>query len=390
MSITARKKTVALYIALAMSCLGVFTLLLALIPAIGLRNGLTLLEVGMVTSMLGGFGLITDLPLAHMSRLYGDRIVVLCGGVLMAFACVLLYYAAIDVRHWMNVSLLWASAVVAATGFSCMIAPLLGGIALHAQGAQVQVQAVNAIAQRIGAFAAALFLGYLFASDDVSLGPILALAVCAGMVLLARTLPAPMRVMGDAIEDSGQFKLKGHLPLSSGVKKAMLVSINTQFYMIAGYAFTPVILENNGIGDAFGASLALREIVAVLSAALIGTFFSRCSLPKIWATAAFVGLVSLTIVPIISDSWIAIPAFSAHGIALGVGIITGNVHVYFGTTPKTRVYGFAYVMMSTRLAGLVVPVLLGGALGLSASVFSAVLFVSLALVLFLYLIVDDK
>ncbi|MCB1484895.1 MAG: hypothetical protein KDJ17_08385 [Hyphomicrobiaceae bacterium] len=389
-SVVTKEKLIATYIAMAMGCFGAYTLLLALIPAIGLRNGLSPFEVGVLTATLTGFGLITDLPLAHISRLYGSRIVVLCGAVLTAFACSLLYYVAIDVNVFINIPLLWTSAIIAATGFSCMIAPLLGGIASHAQGAQVPIQALNSIAQRIGAFAASGFLGYLFASDDFSLGPVLALAICVLIFGLARNVPAHLQVITNVSEDSGKFNLNGRARISDGVKRAILISISIQFYLIAGYVFFPVVLENNGIADSLGLSLTLRELVAVISTALIGTLFSRYSLPKIWATAAVFGLISMAVVPFLTDPVVVILVFSIHGVALGIGIMAGNVHTYFGTTPKSRIYGFAYVVMSTRLAGIVVPILLGGALEISKAMFSGALFLSLLLMLFLYLVVDRK
>lgn len=385
-----RNRVIASYIAMAMCCFATYTILLALIPAIGVRNGLTPLEIGGLTAVLAGFGLLTDLPLAHLARLYGDRIVILGGGALGGLACAMLYFAAIDIGTSTSIVLLRGSAFVGAIGFSCLIAPLLGGIASHAQGAQIQVQAVNSIAQRIGAFGASILLSFLFASGDLRLGPALALAICIAIIVLARGVKAPMRVLEHAVEDRAVFDLKRFLHMSTGVKKGLFVSISVQCYLISSYAFIPVLLDANGIGETLGLSLAFREIVAVLSAALIGTWFNRDSLSTIWAVSAFVGLVSLAIVPFITDPFSAVALFSLHGAALGIGIVAGNVHAYFGTIPATRIYGFAYMVMATRLAGLVVPIILGAALERSASTFSLVVFVFLLALLLMYLTFDDR
>lgn len=385
MLVASRHRVIASFIVMAMCCFATYTILLALIPAIGVKNGLTPLEIGVLTAILAGFGLLTDLPLAHLARRHGDRIVILGGGALTALACAMLYCAAIDVGTSASIALLRVSAFVAAIGFSCLIAPLLGGIATHAEGAQVKVQALNSIAQRIGAFGASIFLGYLFASGDLWLGPALALAICIAIIVLARGVKAPMRLLEHAVEDQSGFDPKRAGHMSRGVKKGIFVSISVQCYLISSYAFIPVLLDANGIGETLGLSLTFRELVAVLSAALIGTWLSRGSLSRIWAASAFVGLVSLAIVPFTTDPFSAIALFSLHGAALGIGIVAGNVHAYFGTTPTTRVYGFAYMVMSTRFAGIVVPVILGAALEHSTTAFSGVLFMFLLSVLLVYL-----
>ncbi|OOG53201.1 hypothetical protein [Polaromonas sp. C04] len=370
MSDLARHRVIGTYLTLSMGCFGLYTLMLSLTPIIGMSNGLSSLHVGLLTAVLTGLGLFTDLPLAHIARQRGTRFIILSGTLCLSISCCLLYASAVGVNTRMNILLLVVATAVAAFGFSCLIAPLLGGIATQAKGAQVPVQVVNAIVQRIGAFAASLFIGYLFYTNELWMGACVALLISIMMIFLTRSLPLVLvQPSGNSANARQQFaSIRGSI--SNGVKKSIYASASVQAYLVAGYAFFPTVMSANGLEGSVGSALTVREVVSISSVILVGTIFSRDSLSKYWVASAWVGALTLVAAPFMTDPLTAIVLFSIHGAALGIGIVLGNVHAYFGTTLETRAYGFASVVMSTRLTGVILPIVLGAALEVSVRAFS--------------------
>ncbi|KQX69391.1 hypothetical protein [Angustibacter sp. Root456] len=329
-----------------------FTLLLTAVPVVSSARGLTGAMLGVVVAVVGGLGVIADAPVGHAVATWGLRPVVVLGGLVSAGAC-------LAVAIVPGAATVVIAAPVIGVANALLVNPLLTALAASAdEAAQVPTQLANAGVQRAGALVAAGAVSLLMTRNGggglflVCAAVFVAIAAGAGRIgEIAGPVPPSVTT---TYRHSFQVLVR-----SREVQLAALMNVVITTFAVTGGSFVPLLMGARGAAAwAVGAVLAAREVVAVLVA---WRAMRRATLDvsRFVGVAGTVGAVSLMACWLSGQTWFLVGAFAAQGAALCACIAATNVHTVRGTTPADRLYGFAATSFTNRLAGMIVPLLLG-------------------------------
>jgi MFS family permease len=358
-----------------------YTLLLGLIPAVAaeLRASATL--AGAVLVLFTGVGLLTDVPAGRVATVAGVRRTVLAGSGGLLVGSGLLAVAT-------GVPVLVLAATVLGVASSFLLTPVLGGLSTQAGERQLRAQAVNVAVQRLGALAAALYLGESALAAGARTGAVGAAALAALLGAGALFVPSdrgPAPRPGRTPRTSAWQRtrdlyrtswavVRRSREASAGVVATGLIPV----LAIYGSAFFPLLLVADGRTDLVAPALVAREVVAVLSAALAATALGHVPLRVLVQVSVAVSSAALLALAWVESPLWVCALFAVHGTLLGVGIMASNVHLYRGTVPETRMYGFATAGVVSRMSGIVFPVAFGVATDVSTTALMLVVALSTA------------
>ncbi|MEV8252739.1 MFS transporter [Rhodoglobus sp. NPDC076762] len=375
------------YLVLAGSYFGLFAVLLTLIPSLATRHGSGPAAAGVLLAILAAAGLIGDSLVGRAGSHFGTRPLIFTGiGVTAAGSTILLSFTSYT-------AFVIASALL---GFalSMMLTPILGGLSSHAGEKQISAQATNAAWQRAGALIAALFLMNLLGSSGELLIIVAIIALLVSLLGGALVLTPRAKQTSDAAARPQRRRRGVIVPLvrsSRTLRAGLVITAGTPLLIIVGSSFFPLVLITIAKPELLVLGLVAREAVAIIAALSIRTLTSRRTLGVTWAIAATVGALGLLAIPFVESNAAIIIFFSLHGAAITTGVTLGNVRLYDGSTPETRLYGFAASSMLTRLAGLLYPLMLGSLLSISAvAAFGSVAVVTLVIGITYALLTRDE
>jgi hypothetical protein len=293
----------------------------------------------------------------HAIATYGVRPVVVVGALVSAAACLAV---ALVPGGWAVV----AAAPVIGVANALLVNPLLAALAASAdETAQVPTQLANAGVQRAGALVAAGAVSLLLTRNGgtglfvVCAAVFVAIAAGAGRV---GDLAGP--VPPDVVTT---YRRSLHLlRMSREVQRAALMNVVITTFVVTGGSFVPLQMGAVGASSlAVGLVLAAREVVAMATAAVAGRLGRQLSVLPFVVVAGVVGSVALMGCRLSSAPWFLACAFAAQGAALCACIAATNLHTVWGTQAGERLYGFAATSFANRVAGILVPVVLGTVLG---------------------------
>ncbi|MDR5700440.1 MFS transporter [Agromyces aerolatus] len=366
-----------IHLVLAGAYFALYALLLTVVPSWATRQGADAAAASLLVSLLAVSALITDTATGRLVGRLGPRPVMFAGAATMAVGAAVLFadtgYAGSCV-----------AAVVLGCAFSLLFTPILSGLASHAGPNQVWAQTVNSAWQRGGALIAALFLVNV-ASPSSSLPVFVATVVLvAGLVVTiaiarapslddetvraaeAEALAATAIVTADGPAAPGgrqpRSRLAHLIRESPKLRLGLIVSAATPLLVIAGSSFFPLYLLATDRAHLVAPALVAREIVAIVFVLLLARVVDRRRLARLWLVALAIGALGFAATALPVDDVVLVVVFALHGAAISSGIVTGNVLIFDGTSARTRPYGYAAGSMVSRLASLVLPLVMGLAL----------------------------
>lgn len=333
-----------------------FTLLITAVPVVGSARGLPPTLLGVTVAVVVGLGLVVDAPVGHAVATWGVRPVVVAGAVLSAVAC-------LTVAVVPGGAAVVAAAPVVGVANSLLVNPLLAALAASAgESAQVPAQLANAGVQRAGALVAALAVSVLLTRHGGS-G---LFVVCTAVFLLiaagASRLPEIAGPVPPDVLTTYRHSLQV-LRSSRQVQLAALMNVVITTLIVTGGSFVPLLMGAGGASSwAVGLVLGAREVVAVAVAVRARQVGAGLRVTRFVVWAGVLGAVALMACGLSGATWFLACAFAAQGAALCACIAATNLHTVWGTRPVDRLYGFAATSFANRVAGIVVPVLLGAVL----------------------------
>lgn len=314
-----------------------------------------------------GAGVLTDLPAGDLATRRGVPQAMLAGCALTA-AGTAFFLARPDAAAVL------AAAVVLSIGSSFLMNPILGALSSLAGERQLTWQLANVCVQRAGGLVAVIALTAGRVSGPVAPGAWVTLgatAVIAGLAVGVWT-DAPRGsvqpvVHGDRRPGLGQLAaqavaiVRGSREAASGIALELIIPA----MLILGFSFLPQLRA--GLDGPLPAATMLitREAVglAVVTFAILVLRPRRMTgivLATLTIGAATTPLLAYAAVPAAR-----LVALGANGAVITVSIVAANLHVYLGTTPATRITGFALAGIVSRVSGIVFPVLYGWSAGIS-------------------------
>jgi hypothetical protein len=368
------------YIALAGLFFSVNTAQLLFLPTAARSAGLGPLGVGVVVAVFTGIGALTDLPAGEVATRRGVPLAILAGCALTAAGTAFFLAGP-------HVWAVLAAALVLGVGSSYLMNPILGALASLAGDRQLHWQLANVCVQRGGGLIAVIALTAGRVSGPVAPG---ALATLAGTVVIA-VLAVAVRGVAPAGADAGPGAgkagaaapagtgqgaprtglrqltsqavaiVRGSREAASGVALELVIPA----MLVLGFSFLPQ-LRAGLHGRLPAATMLITRETAGLAVVIVAILVLR---PRritglVIATLA-AGAVTTPLLAYGTAPAARLVALGANGAVITVSIVAANLHVYLGTTPATRITGFALSGIVSRVSGIVFPVLYGWSAGIS-------------------------
>jgi MFS family permease len=350
-----------LYTGLAGLFFGVNTAQLLFLPTAARAAGLGSLGVGIVIAAFTGVGVLTDLPASELANRRGVPVTMLLGCALTVAGTV--FFLA-GHRAW---SVL-AGALVLGVGTSFLMNPILGGLSNLAGDNQLAWQLANVCVQRAGGLIAIIALTAGGVSGPVPQGAWASVAGTAVIAVIALRLrpgdraaddppePPPGRLLARAVA-----VVRDSREAASGVALELVIPA----MLVFGFSFLPQLRAGLHGALSAGTMLITREAagLAVVTCAVLVLRPRRIA--GLVGAALVLGAATMPLLAYSASPAARLVAMGANGAVITVGIVAANLHVYLGTTPATRMYGFALSGIVSRISGIVFPILYGWSAGYS-------------------------
>jgi hypothetical protein len=349
-----------LYTALAGLFFGVNTAQLLFLPTAARTAGLGSLGVGVVIAVFTGIGVLTDLPASELANRRGVPVAMLAGCALTVAG------TAFFLPHPRTGTVL-AGALVLGVGSSFLMNPILGGLSTLAGDSQLNWQLANVCVQRAGGLIAIVALTAGGVSGPVPLGAWSSAAGTAVIVVIALWLvpggrPAatppvpPGRLLASAVAI-----VRHSREAASGVALELVIPA----MLVFGFSFLPQLRAGLHGALSAGTMLITREAAGLAVVTLAVLVLRPRRITGVTCAALALGAVTMPLLAYSASPAARLVAMGANGVVITVGIVATNLHVYLGTTPATRMYGFALSGIVSRVSGIAFPVLYGWAAGRS-------------------------
>jgi hypothetical protein len=135
--------------------------------------------------------------------------------------------------------------------------------------------------------------------------------------------------------------------------------------LVFGFSFLPQLRAGLHGALSAGTMLITREAAGLAVVTLAVLVLRPRRITGVTCAALALGAVTMPLLAYSASPAARLVAMGANGVVITVGIVATNLHVYLGTTPATRMYGFALSGIVSRVSGIVFPVLYGWAAGRS-------------------------
>jgi hypothetical protein len=347
-----------LYTGLAGLFFGVNTAQLLFLPTAARAAGLGSLGVGIVIAAFTGIGVLTDLPASELANRRGVPLTMLLGCALTVAGTV--FFLA-GQRAW---SVL-AGALVLGVGTSFLMNPILGGLSNLAGDNQLAWQLANVCVQRAGGLIAIIALTAGGVSGPVPQGAWASVAGTAVIAVIALRLrpgdraadppePPPGRLLARAVA-----VVRDSREAASGVALELVIPA----MLVFGFSFLPQLRAGLHGALSAGTMLITREAVGLAVVTFAVLVLRPRRIAGIVGAALVLGAATMPLLAYSASPAARLVAMGANGAVITVGIVAANLHVYLGTTPATRMYGFALSGIVSRVSGIVFPILYGWSAG---------------------------
>jgi hypothetical protein len=355
-----RRAGAGLYTGLAGLFFGVNTAQLLFLPTAARAAGLGSLGVGIVIAAFTGIGVLTDLPASELANRRGVPLTMLLGCALTVAGTV--FFLA-GQRAW---SVL-AGALVLGVGTSFLMNPILGGLSNLAGDNQLAWQLANVCVQRAGGLVAIIALTAGRVSGPVPQGAWASVAGTAVIALIALRLrpgdraadppePPPGRLLARAVA-----VVRDSREAASGVALELVIPA----MLVFGFSFLPQLRAGLHGALSAGTMLITREATGLAVVTFAVLVLRPRRIAGIVGAALVLGAATMPLLAYSASPAARLVAMGANGAVITVGIVAANLHVYLGTTPATRMYGFALSGIVSRVSGIVFPILYGWSAGYS-------------------------
>jgi MFS family permease len=353
-----RRAGAGVYTALAGLFFGVNTAQLLFLPTATRAAGLGSLGVGVVIAVFTGIGVVTDLPASELANRRGVPVTMLAGCALTVAGTAFFLPGP---RVW-NVL---AGALVLGVGSSFLMNPILGGLSNLAGESQLKWQLANVCVQRAGGLIAIVALTAGGVSGPVPQGVWSSVAGTAVIAAIALWLapggrPAasppvpPGRLLASAVDI-----VRHSREAASGVALELVIPA----MLVFGFSFLPQLRAGLHGALSAGTMLITREAAGLAVVTLAVLVLRPRRITGVTCAALAAGAVTMPLLAYSASPAARLVAMGANGAVITVGIVATNLHVYLGTTPATRMYGFALSGIVSRVSGIVFPILYGWAAG---------------------------
>jgi hypothetical protein len=356
-----------LYTALAGLFFGVNTAQLLFLPTAARSAGLGSLGVGVVIAVFTGIGVLTDLPASELANRRGVPLAMLLGCALTVAGTA--FFLA-GHRAW---SVL-AGALVLGVGTSFLMNPILGGLSNLAGDNQLAWQLANVCVQRAGGLIAIIALTAGGVSGPVPQGAWASVAGTAVIAVIALRLRPGDRAAGDPAGQEGTGApppgrllpravavVRDSREAASGVALELVIPA----MLVFGFSFLPQLRAGLHGALSAGTMLITREAAGLAVVTLAVLVLRPRRIGGIVGAALVLGAATMPLLAYSDSPAARLVAMGANGAVITVGIVAANLHVYLGTTPGTRMYGFALSGIVSRISGIVFPILYGWSAGYS-------------------------
>jgi hypothetical protein len=352
-----------LYTGLAGLFFGVNTAQLLFLPTAARSSGLGSLGVGVVIAAFTGIGVLTDLPASELANRAGVPVAMLAGCALTAAGTA--FFLA-GPRAWAVL----AGALVLGVGTSFLMNPILGGLSNLAGDNQLGWQLANVCVQRAGGLIAIIALTAGGVSGPVPQGAWASVAGTAVIAVIAQRLrlrprdrgapeaaaPPPGRLLPRAVA-----VVRDSREAASGVALELVIPA----MLVFGFSFLPQLRAGLHGALSAGTMLITREAAGLAVVTLAVLVLRPRRIGGIVGAALALGAATMPLLAYSGSPAARLVAMGANGAVITVGIVAANLHVYLGTTPATRMYGFALSGIVSRISGIVFPILYGWSAGYS-------------------------
>ncbi|HEX5288508.1 MAG TPA: MFS transporter [Streptosporangiaceae bacterium] len=370
-----RRSGAGLYTGLAGLFFGVNTAQLLFLPTAARAAGLGSLGVGVVIAVFTGIGVLTDLPASELANRHGVPVAMLAGCALTAAGTA--FFLA-GPRAWAVL----AGALVLGVGTSFLMNPILGGLSNLAGDNQLNWQLANVCVQRAGGLIAIIALTAGGVSGPVPQGAWASVAGTAVIAVIALRLrlrprdPAALAPEDAAPEDAAPEDagpppgrllpravavVRDSREAASGVALELVIPA----MLVFGFSFLPQLRAGLHGALSAGTMLITREAAGLAVVTLAVLVLRPRRIGGIVGAALVLGAATMPLLAYSASPAARLVAMGANGAVITVGIVAANLHVYLGTTPATRMYGFALSGIVSRISGIVFPILYGWSAGYS-------------------------
>ncbi|HEY3981688.1 MAG TPA: hypothetical protein VGM79_30835 [Streptosporangiaceae bacterium] len=339
---------------------------LLFLPTAARAAGLGSLGVGVIIAVFTGIGVLTDLPASELANRHGVPVTMLAGCALTVAGTV--FFLA-GQRAW---SVL-AGALVLGVGTSFLMNPILGGLSNLAGDNQLAWQLANVCVQRAGGLIAIIALTAGGVSGPVKQGAWASVAGTAVIAVIALRLRPGDRAARAARAPEGTGPPPGRLlpravavvrdsrEAASGVALELVIPA----MLVFGFSFLPQLRAGLHGALPAGTMLITREAAGLAVVAFAVLVLRPRRIGGIVGAALVLGAATMPLLAYSGSPAARLVAMGANGAVITVGIVAANLHVYLGTTPATRMYGFALSGIVSRISGIVFPILYGWSAGYS-------------------------
>ncbi|HMH90456.1 MAG TPA: hypothetical protein VK586_05160, partial [Streptosporangiaceae bacterium] len=135
--------------------------------------------------------------------------------------------------------------------------------------------------------------------------------------------------------------------------------------LVFGFSFLPQLRAGLHGALSAGTMLITREAAGLAVVAFAVLVLRPRRIAGIVGAALVLGAATMPLLAYSASPAARLVAMGANGAVITVGIVAANLHVYLGTTPATRMYGFALSGIVSRISGIVFPILYGWSAGYS-------------------------
>lgn len=319
--------------------------------------------IGLLVSIPLAVGMVTDLPLARASDHYGRRPALVAGSTAGVVAAIVLMIGE-------SVPYLIAGSLLVGLALSLLIGPSLAFVTeLSTPENHPQVQGFNGAIQGLSALLGAVAVGVLVARIGFQAGFVSVVALMLAVAALTWPIRERSRTRdGDARRLRPDSLLLPYLRAIRMMREepAMVVAalaggLYTVIVLVVGNAFVPVYLvtmEGFSGADA-GGFLAVRSLVAALTSLTFGAVVARTGMIRLIISANTLGIVGLSLVPVLAQTPLLAGAFVMQGVGIAFGPATSNILVTSATSETERALGFSATQFTARVIGVIMPIVLG-------------------------------
>jgi MFS family permease len=361
------------------------TIVSVLVPLAASQIGLGTSVIGLLVALPLAVGIVTDIPLAKASDVFGRRPALIAGSVIGGLGAIALMTGS-------GVLSLVVGSLLFGLSFSSTIGPALAFVTEAATPTNhARIQGFNGAIQGLSALVGATAAGAVTANWGVRVAFLSTAALMVGVIVLAWPVWERPKVRPSiALGDTTRTLFRSYVRVVHLLRQepAMLMAgagaalYGFQF-LIVGNAFVPVFLvRSEGFSSAdAGLLLGLRSLVATGLSLTFGLVVARLGMVRLIVLTNALGIVGIGLVPVLSGSLLIVGAFLLQGVGIAFSAATVNLLITSATTESERALGFSAAILPAKVTGVILPIVLGlsalvggyGALFLVAEVMGALM-----------------